>query len=79
MTVCINVNCIYNDDRAWCKNKNVKRSLFGFGARCCIDYPYSKGCKFKEPYPRPEGPPPPPPPKRKIKEDISFIWLKIKN
>lgn len=61
MAVYISVNCVYNEDGSWCKNKNVKRSLFGIGSRCCIDYPYSSGCEFKEPYPKPYGKCPSPP------------------
>jgi hypothetical protein len=30
-----NPNCIYNNQQAWCKNKNIKRSLWGLGARVC--------------------------------------------
>lgn len=33
-----NLNCIFNDNVFWCKNKNIKRSLFGLGARCCIEH-----------------------------------------
>lgn len=44
----LKVNCKYNDDGAWCTNKNIKRSLFGIGARMCrvVD---GKSCEFKEP------------------------------
>ena len=48
----LRVNCICNDRGAWCKNKNIKRSLFGLGARCCIDYPdhiFVGMCKYREP------------------------------
>lgn len=31
----VNVNCKKNVDGPWCKDERVKRSLFGFGARCC--------------------------------------------
>jgi len=31
----VKVNCIYNNSGAWCKNKNIYRSLFGIGARVC--------------------------------------------
>lgn len=33
-----NINCKWNDRGAWCENENVKRSLFGIGARCCVEY-----------------------------------------
>lgn len=32
----VKINCIYNSDVSWCTNKNIKRSLFGVGARCCV-------------------------------------------
>ena len=41
------VNCKYNDKGAWCTNKNIKRSLFGIGARCCVEFS-DKQCKLKE-------------------------------
>ena len=50
----IKINCIHNHDGAWCANKKVKRSLFGMGARCCIEYPRRKDkCEHKEGYKRP--------------------------
>jgi hypothetical protein len=57
----ININCQYNDCGAWCKNKNIKRSLFGLGARCCILYPGLNGktCAFQVMYNRPTSPPSP--------------------
>jgi len=53
----VNVFCKYNDQGAWCKNKNIKRSLFGIGVRCCVNFPYpsNKGCQFQI---DPSGPPP---------------------
>jgi hypothetical protein len=30
-----NPNCLYSNQQAWCKNKNIKRSLWGLGARVC--------------------------------------------
>lgn len=43
------VNCKYNDRGAWCTNKNIKRSLFGIGARCCVEFSGNKGqCDLKE-------------------------------
>lgn len=43
----IKVNCKYNDDAAWCTNKNIKRSIFGIGARVCIESNGGK-CNLKE-------------------------------
>lgn len=52
----VNINCIYNNDGAWCKNKNIKRSLFGIGARICIVYPYEKEkCIYQEKFPFPKN------------------------
>ena len=53
----IKINCIENDSGCWCRNENIKRSLFGLGARMCLVYE-GKRCEFQEKYPRP-GPPPP--------------------
>jgi len=46
----INNHCLHSDNTAWCKNKNIKRSLFGIGARCCKIYPYmdESKCEFFE-------------------------------
>lgn len=57
-----NVNCKFNDNHAWCNNKNIKRSLFGLGARCCKVYPNGKedNCEYNEKYPRPILHPPSP-------------------
>lgn len=54
MDVVVKVNCIDNDKGAWCKNKNIKRSLWGLGARCCIEYRNEgfKKCEYKKPYKR---------------------------
>ena len=61
------VNCKWIDNVAWCKNKKVKRSLLGLGARCCKEYPpHQEKCPFKEPYPKPKlSPDYPTPPRRK--------------
>lgn len=58
-----NINCRHNDDRAWCNNANVPRSLFGFGARCCVeDLPLNPvKCEYKIEFEKPEPPPNPPP------------------
>jgi len=49
--ITIKNDCKYSDKVSWCKNKNVKRSLFGIGARCCMELvPYyldRKVCPFK--------------------------------
>jgi len=34
----LKINCKFNDSGAWCRCKQVKRSLKGFGARCCMEY-----------------------------------------
>ena len=55
-----NVNCIHNDNGAWCKYSEVKRSFFGLGSRLCIVYPVIHGvCEFQEKISRPEKPPSP--------------------
>jgi hypothetical protein len=57
----IKINCIYNNRGAWCVNKNIKRSLFGIGARCCIEYPYKNDiCPYQKKYKKP------PPPKKQF-------------
>ena len=53
------INCRWNDLGAWCKNKRIKRSLFGVGSRCCIEYDGIEICEFKEPFPIPKPSPPP--------------------
>ena len=54
----VSINCIFNDQGAWCTNKNIKRSVFGIGARCCIEYPPFNGrkCKFKQEHKRSNKP-----------------------
>lgn len=43
------INCKYNDSGAWCTNKNIKRSLFGIGARCCVEFSGEQfQCDLKE-------------------------------
>jgi len=43
-----------NDHGAWCKDKRVKRSLLGIGARCCIVFEKrEKVCPFQNEYERP--------------------------
>lgn len=64
-----NINCVWNDRGAWCKNKNIKRSLFGFGVRSCIEYPplndYCCGLKIEHKKPNIVLPKPP-----KIKKGV---------
>lgn len=74
----IRINCVYNDNGAWCKNKNVKRSLFGLGSRCCINYPYEnkKHCKFKKTYEKTPIKLPPCPLKKEKYEKILVISIK---
>ena len=58
----ININCKSNDQGVWCKDKRIKRSMFGLGARRCVLFPGLNGktCEFQEEYERPLSPPPPP-------------------
>ena len=51
----IRINCQWNDSGVWCTNKNVKRSLLGFGARCCMEVD-GKDCSYKVKNPRPPAP-----------------------
>lgn len=45
----IKVNCKYNEkDTICCTNKNIKRSLFGIGARMCIKFQSVTKCEFEE-------------------------------
>lgn len=43
----VKINCQYNDSGPWCTNKKVKKSLFGFGARCCPEYYNQKKYQYK--------------------------------
>lgn len=75
----IKINCIYNDQGAWCTNKKIKRSLFGLGARCCVLFPYSDGkCDLQKKYKRSPIVPPPQPPKRRINENILVVQIEHK-
>ncbi len=51
-----NICCIYADNPGgYCKNIKVKRSLFGFGARCCVKYFNDNAkCSYYEQIPRPD-------------------------
>jgi len=52
-----NVNCIFAENPGgWCKNKNIKRTLWIL-ARCCVKYfDDDKECKYCKQIPRPRGP-----------------------
>lgn len=54
------INCKFKDQGAWCTNSEIKKSLFGLGARVCVEYPpmYGITCMKKEEYPKPPAPPP---------------------
>jgi hypothetical protein len=47
LDIIVKVNCINNDKGAYCKDKKVKRSLFGLGARCCSEYHNINKCPYK--------------------------------
>lgn len=69
----ININCIHNDRGAWCKHKDVKRSFFGIGARCCSIYPCEHDkCELQKKHARPTIMPPPPPPKKHYSLEIKI-------
>lgn len=51
------VNCKMNEDYHYCKDKRIKRSLFGIGARLCL-LANKKPCPYCDPYPKPNNPPP---------------------
>lgn len=61
----ISINCQYANDGIYCTNKNVKRSLFGLGARMCMEAYRCNKCPYKIKHPRPPAPTPPPPPSNK--------------
>lgn len=73
----VRVNCKYNDNGLYCKNKKVKRSLFGIGERQCKLTRYSNyqfsGCEFQESYPRPSSPPPAPTKRKEYDAKILVI------
>lgn len=43
----LKINCIHNKDNAWCTNKNIKKSFWGLGARCCVEH-QDKFCELKQ-------------------------------
>ena len=51
----LKMNCKQNDQGVWCKDKRVKRSLFGMGARMCCRAE-GKFCPFQDKIPRPPPP-----------------------
>ena len=55
------VNCIHNNQGAWCTCTEVKRSLWGLGVRCCVMYPPLNGaaCANQRETKRPAMAPPP--------------------
>lgn len=60
-----NVFCIHaKNPGGYCKNKNVKRSLLGIGARLCIKYRDENNfCEYHEKPKKPNIVPPPRPAK----------------
>lgn len=52
----ISINCQYAEDGIYCTNKNVKRSLFGLGARMCMEAYRCDKCPYKVKNPRPDPP-----------------------
>jgi len=34
----LKIDCIYAIFGGYCRNKHIRRSLFGIGARCCVKY-----------------------------------------
>lgn len=63
----IKINCIHNDQGWWCKNKQIKRSLWNLGCRMC---PVANGkeCSLQVKYQRPPPPPMPPVPRYGISD-----------
>lgn len=57
----IKINCKSNDQGSWCKDKRIKKSLWGFGARCCVLFPGLNGktCEYQVKYIKPSPPPSP--------------------
>jgi hypothetical protein len=50
------VNCVSNEQGAWCRDARIKRSLFGIGARCCLVFE-GKPCEYQQEHLRPAAPP----------------------
>lgn len=51
----VNINCKSNDRGAWCKDTRIKKSLFGFGARCCLVF-CGERCRYQDKHTRPPPP-----------------------
>ena len=51
----ININCKKNNSGVWCKDKRIKRSLFGLGARMCL-VAEGKECNYQDIHTRPPSP-----------------------
>lgn len=49
------INCLLNKNGAYCTCEKIERSLFGFGARLCVEYYDNKKCEHKEEVPRPHA------------------------
>lgn len=76
----IKINCKWNDRGMWCKNRKIKRNLFGFGPRCCIEYNNNnKKCQLKEPWPKSPGPLPPPSPRPPKKNNYAQLNSAVKS
>jgi len=46
-------------NKAWCSNKKVKKSFWGFGARLCTEYgKIINRCQYQKRHPCPSIPPP---------------------
>lgn len=51
------INCKANNQGCWRKDRRVKRSLWGIGARMCLVFE-GRACPFQEKYRRPAMCPP---------------------
>ena len=59
MSIIVKVDCTHNDQGAWCNNKNVKRSLWGFGARTCpLHEKFYGKCEYQNSCQKPKSNPP---------------------
>ena len=46
MSIRVKINCTYFYDGFYCRNKDIKRSLFGVGCRMCKEA-QGKACELK--------------------------------